>query len=92
MNKKEKPKTKTEDFIEYDGMRFNLKKLKEYRVYQRQYTKENYKGYAIRFRLDDDSDIIDFLENGKMVHDKTKYFRDIIRADMKKKGLKTNKD
>ncbi|MBR0417879.1 MAG: hypothetical protein IJI66_01775 [Erysipelotrichaceae bacterium] len=86
--KSTKSKVRRRDGIVFAaGKTFSESSYKNMRAYQDSYEKEKYRRFNIRMRFEEDGDIIEFLESQNNLYE---YMRKIIRADMKKKGLKTN--
>lgn len=50
--------------------------------YNNTYNRNNYRSFAIRFNINSEAEIIDWLENKEGVKS---YIQDLIEADMKKK-------
>ena len=74
--------------VTYKGQTYDLEKLKAYRDYQKKYTKETYKSFAVRLHMDRDKDIIQFLQDKNYVPDITKFIREVLRAEMDRKKFK----
>ncbi|MBR3251195.1 MAG: hypothetical protein IKF80_05765 [Erysipelotrichaceae bacterium] len=86
--KSTKSKVKKRDGIVFTaGKVFSEDSYKHMRAYQDSYEKSKYRRFNMRMRFDEDNDIIEFLEGQTNLYE---YLRKIIRADMKKKGIKTN--
>lgn len=83
--------TSKNNIVEFDGQTFNLAALKRYREYQKKYTRETYKSFAIRFHNEKEADIIAFLQHISKTEGLTEYFRASIRADIKKRNFKPKK-
>ena len=78
-----------EGIVEYNGKTFDLNKLNSYREYQKEYSKKKYKSFAVRFHTEKDKDLVTFLDKrNEYVPDITKYFRALIRADLKRRNIK----
>lgn len=60
------------------------KKLK----YNNEYNRKNYRSFSIRFNINDEADIISWLESKEGVKS---YLNDLIRSDMKKQAKKAEK-
>ncbi len=55
--------------------------LERYRAYQAEFAKKTYEGFNLRFRKQNDGDIILAI---KLLANKTDYIRELIRQDLKK--------
>lgn len=71
------------------GQKYTPEQLKAFRAYQQDYMRTTYRTYTVRFSREDDSDSIEVLDNMKSV---SKYIRELVNADIRKKKAKAAKE